>query len=277
MVSDKPGMKTSLPKISVITPSLNQGDFIGQTIESVLSQGYPKLEYIVMDGGSTDNTLEVLKKCDDRVYWETENDRGQSHAINKGLRLASGDVVALLNSDDLHEPETLFKVGKFFAHHPKADWLTGKCRVIDQRGRTIRRGVTQYKNFWLRFRSYRVLLVLDYISQPATFWRYQVIKRIGEFDEDLQYAMDYDYSLRVGQHFQLWVLNEYLASYRMHPSSKAGGSAQAQFCVDLEIAKKYTSSSVIRVLHAFHNSLVVSIYRLLLHKKGFAYLLSSSY
>ncbi len=268
-------MKTSLPKISVITPTFNQGDFIGQTIESVLCQGYPKLEYIVMDGGSTDNTIEVIKKYDDQVYWESEKDRGQSHAINKGLRLASGEVVAFLNSDDLYEPGTLLKVGNFFVHHPEADWLTGRCRIIGQGGRVIRRGVTYYKNFWLRVRSYWILLVLDYISQPATFWRNQVIKRIGGFDEDLQYAMDYDYSLRVGQHFQLWVLNEYLASYRIHPSSKAGASAQAQFCVDLEIAKKYTSSSVIRDLHAFHNALIVSIYRLLLHEKGHANLLST--
>lgn len=264
-------MKTSLPKISVITPSLNQGTFIGQTMESVLSQSYPKLEYIVMDGGSTDNTLEVLTKCDDRVYWESEKDRGQSHAINKGLRLASGDVIALLNSDDLYEPGTLLKVGDFFAHHPEAEWLTGKCRVIDHKGRIIRRGVTQYKNFWLRFRSYRVLLVMDYISQPATFWRSQLIHRIGEFDDDLQYAMDYDYSLRVGRYFQLWVLNEYLASYRIHPSSKAGESAQAQFCVDLEIAKKYTSSSLIQFLHSFHNAIIVNIYRLMLHGKDHPY------
>jgi len=113
--------------------------------------------------------------------------------------------------------------------------------------------------------------VLGYISQPATFWRRQVIKRIGGFDEDLQYAMDYDYSLRVGQHFQLWVLNECLASYRIHPSSKAGASAQAQFRADLEIAKRHTSSSAIRVLHASHNALIVSIYRLLLQEEGHAY------
>lgn len=270
-------MNCSLPRISIITPSLNQGDFIGETIESVLNQGYPKLEYFVIDGGSTDNTLEVLGRYGDRILWESEKDRGQSHAINKGLELVSGDVIAFLNSDDLYEPGALLKVGNFFSNHPEANWLTGKCRIIDQRGRTIRRGITSYKNFWLCIRSYRILLVLDYISQPATFWRNPVIKRIGGFDEDLQYAMDYDYSLRVGQHFPLSVLNEYLASFRIHSSSKAGSSAQTQFDVDLEIAKRYTSSAMVQVLHSFHNALIVSIYRLLLHGNDHPHILSAEF
>jgi GT2 family glycosyltransferase len=230
-----------------------------------------------MDGGSTDNTLDVLKKYGDCFQWRSEKDRGQSHAVNKGLELVSGEVVAFLNSDDLYEPGALLTVGNFFANHPEAGWLTGKCRIIDHRGKTIRRGITSYKNFWLRVCSYQVLLVLDYISQPATFWRNQVIKRIGEFDEDLDYAMDYDFSLRVGKHYKLWVLNDYLASYRIHSSSKAGSSAQAQFCVDLEIAKQYSSSSIIRMLHLFHNALIISIYRLLSRCKDLPSILSPGF
>ena len=99
-----------LPKITIITPSYNQGEFVGQTIESVLSQDYPDLEYIVMDGGSTDGTLDVLKQYDGRLHWTSEPDRGQSHAINKGLRQASGEILAFLNSDDLYEPGALMKV-----------------------------------------------------------------------------------------------------------------------------------------------------------------------
>ncbi len=270
-------MNNSLPKISVITPSLNQGDFIGQTIESVLNQEYPKLEYIIMDGGSTDNTLEVLEKYEDRIYWRSERDRCQSHAMNKGLELVSGEVVAFLNSDDLYEPGALLTVGNFFANHPEVDWLTGKCRIIDCSGKTIRRGITFYKNFWLRIKSYQVLLVLDYISQPATFWRSRVVKRIGEFDEDLEYAMDYDFSLRVGQHYPLWVLNDYLASYRIHSSSKAGSSAAAQFHVDLEIAKQYSSSSMIRLLHLFHNALIIYVYRFLSRKRDHLYKLAPDF
>jgi glycosyltransferase involved in cell wall biosynthesis len=252
---------SNLPRISIITPSYNQGEFIGQTIDSVLGQGYPNLEYIVMDGGSTDRTLEVLEGYQGRLSWVSERDRGQSHAINKGLRMATGEVIAFLNSDDLYEPGALMRVGKFFARHPQAAWVTGKCWIIDQNGRKIRRAIILYKNLWLRLRSYTMLQVIDYISQPATFWRRRVVDKVGVFDESLRYAMDYDYSLRVGRHFALWVIDDYLASFRIHPSSKAGSSANAQFDTDLEIAKKHVSSPVLRGLHALHNAVIVGAYR----------------
>jgi len=231
-----------LPRITIITPSYNQGNFIRQTIDSILSQGYPNLEYIVMDGGSTDQTMDIVRSYGDRLTWFSERDRGQSDAINKGLRLATGDVVAFLNSDDVYEPGALRKVGEYFQAHPDAFWLTGKCRVVDQNGREINKLITAYKNFWLMWKSYAVLTVLDYVSQPATFWRKEVIQKVGYFDESLRYAMDYDYSLRVGKHYRLNFLSEYLASFRIHPSSKAGSSANAQFDADFAIAQKHVNS-----------------------------------
>lgn len=253
-----------LPRITVVTPSYNQGEFIEQTIQSVLGQGYPALEYIIMDGGSTDGTVDVLKRYDGRLHWTSEPDRGQSHAINKGLRVATGEVVAFLNSDDLYERGALLKVGTFLAQHPGASWLSGRCRNIDDQGREIRKAITLYKNLWLRLRSFAVLQVLDYVAQPATFWRRRVIEKVGLFNEELRYAMDYDYSLRVGQHFKLWVLNEYLACYRTHAKSKGGLSANAQFDCDLDIARKHVSSPVLRGLHRLHNALVVAVYARLL-------------
>lgn len=257
----------TLPKITVITPSFNQGEFIEQTINSVLSQNYPDLEYIIMDGGSTDNTLEVLRKYDGRLLWTSEKDRGQSHAINKGLRIATGEIIAFLNSDDLYEPGSLMKVGTFFMNFPEANWLTGKCRTIDPAGKEIRKGITLYKNAWLKLRSYDVLAVLNYISQPATFWTRKVVRRIGSFDESLHYAMDYDYWLRVGSKFKLWVLNDYLASFRIHPSSKAGSSAHAQFDAEFQISKRYITSPVLVWLHTTHVALTVVIYRKLMSSR----------
>ena len=259
-------MTPGLPRISVVTPSYNQGAFIEQTIESVLGQDYPDLEYSVVDGGSTDGTLAILERYGDRLAWVSEPDRGQSDALNKGFREATGDVVAFLNSDDYYEPGALRAVGEFFARNPESSWVTGKCRTVDENGREIRSAITRYKNFWLRRRSLRVLQVLNYVSQPATFWHRRVLERVGAFDETLQYAMDYDYSLRVADHFSLDYVDRYLASFRVHPTSKAGASAHTQFDADLEIARRHVRSPVLLGLHRAHNALTVGIYRRLLER-----------
>jgi glycosyltransferase involved in cell wall biosynthesis len=256
-----------LPKISVVTPSYNQAAFLEQTIQSVLSQGYPELEYIVMDGGSTDGSVDILKRYTDQLHWVSEKDSGQSHAINKGMRMASGDVLAYLNSDDCYEPGALLRVGQFFAEHPQAHWLTGRCRVIDPQGLEIYKAITLYKNIWLRLRSITVLKILDYVSQPATFWSREVIREVGFFDEELQFAMDYDYSLRVANRFKLYVLNEYLAAFRIHPDSKTGATAQINFAHDLAVARKYCSSPVTTGLHWLHNAMILAVYRWLFSRK----------
>lgn len=256
-------MNDSLPRISIITPSLNQGEFIEQTILSVLNQGYPDLEYIIIDGGSSDGTLDILRKYEHQLSWISEPDRGQSHAINKGLRIVTGEVVAYLNSDDLYQPGALLRVGEFFVRHPKAEWVTGKCHIINVDNVEIRKSITCYKNIWLKLKSYRVLLVTDYISQPATFWRRCILDEVGYFDESLFYTLDYDYSLRVGQYINLWVINSYLASFRIHSSSKTTFSAVNQFNSDLEVAKRYTSSILIRYLHTIHNLLILKVYKFL--------------
>jgi glycosyltransferase involved in cell wall biosynthesis len=250
-----------LPTISVITPSYNQAGFIEQTIESILSQDYPGLEYIVMDGGSTDGTLDVLKKYDGRILWFSERDRGQAHAINKGLAIAKGDILAYLNSDDCYLPGALEQVGRFFASHPAAAWLTGRCRIIDTQGREIRRAIQWYKNFWLQFRSYQVLLVLDYIAQPATFWRRDVFQQVGTFDETMHLVLDYDLSLRLGRSYPLHVLNQPLAAFRVHENSKSSTSTSVHFQADLDIARRYTASRLLIGLHALHNQLILATYR----------------
>jgi len=251
-----------LPRITLVTPSYNQGNFIEETIRSVLDQQYPNLEYIIMDGCSTDGTVDILRKYEKQLVWRSEQDRGQSDALNKGFRMGSGEIFAFINSDDVYAPGALHKVGIFFADHPQACWLTGRCRIVDPHGREFRKLITAYKNFWLLFTSYAVLLVIDYISQPATFWRRQVVERIGPFDETLHYSMDYDYSLRVGKEYQLWVMNDTLASFRIHPSSKSG-QIEDHFNTDLSIAQRYSKSGFQVGLHRLHNQLIISAYSLM--------------
>ncbi len=243
-----------------MTPSYNQGEFIKQTIDSILNQGYPDLEYIVIDGGSTDNTLSVLKDYGDRVSWVSEQDRGQSHAINKGMERATGEVVGFLNSDDVLAPGSLMRVGRYFSKHPNSKWVTGKCRTIDTQGKEIRKWITLYKILWLFFKSKYALLVVNYISQPATFWRREAIDTIGYFNEQWKYAMDYDYWLRMMKIYDLKFINDYLASFRIHSESKAGASANAQFDGALMILKSHGVSPFYVRMHKLHDAIIVLIY-----------------
>jgi glycosyltransferase involved in cell wall biosynthesis len=249
-----------LPKISIVTPSFNQGQFIEETIQSVLNQNYPDLEYIIVDGGSTDNTLDILRKYSDSVFWIIEPDRGQVDAINKGLRRATGEVIAFLNSDDLYVPGALRAVGEYAVAHPEAMLITGQCRNIDENGAEIRKAIAFYKNIWLRLRSYQALLTLNYISQPATFWRKAVIERIGYLDESLHYTMDYDYWLRIGCQYTIHCLYRYLACFRIHSSSKSGTTAHKQFDEELFVAAKYGAGLPLR-LHRLHRFVTVFIYK----------------
>jgi glycosyltransferase involved in cell wall biosynthesis len=251
---------TEWPKISIITPSFNQGAFIEETIQSVLSQDYPNLEYMIIDGGSTDDTLDILYRYQDQLTWISEADRGQVDAINKGLKLASGEVLAYLNSDDLYLPGALRRVGTYFAEHPQADWLTGYCQNVDGDGRPIRGLIRAYKIFWLRWPSYRVLLVLNYIAQPATFWRRRVTEAIGPLDESLNYTMEYQYWLRIGAEHRLHVLKEDLAVFRLHNQSKSGNTAHKQFEEELGVARGF-AGPVLLGLHKAHNAVVIGIYK----------------
>ena len=237
------------PRITIVTPSYNQGPFIERTIRSVLDQGYPNLEYIVMDGGSTDGTIDILKKYEGQLTWTSEKDKGQANAINKGIARSTGDIIAYLNSDDVYEAGALSRVAEHFSTRPGAMWLTGKCRIIDEQDREIRRPITAYKNFLLRHYSYSLLLVTNPVSQPATFWRRDAVKEFGLFDENEHLVMDYDYWLRIGKKYPLAVLNEYLAAFRVYAASKTSRSFLTTFKREMELARRYSDSRLLNGLH----------------------------
>jgi glycosyltransferase involved in cell wall biosynthesis len=252
-------MKTTLPKISIVTPTLNQALFIEETIQSVLSQDYPNLEYLIVDGGSTDNTMQVIRKYEAHLSWISEKDNGQTDAINKGLKLVTGDIVAFINSDDCYAPGAFMAVGEFFASHPETNWLTGLCINIDEAGNEIRRLTRLYKNFWLLWNSYTVLKVLNYISQPSTFWKRSTMERIGYFNEKLYYTMDYDYWLRLGGSYPLHVLYRDLARFRIHGNSKSGTTTHRQFDEELKVVEQYYRGLPV-FIHRLHGKLITKVY-----------------
>jgi glycosyltransferase involved in cell wall biosynthesis len=253
------------PKISLVTPSLNQGRFIEGTIQSILSQNYPNLEYLVMDGGSTDNTLDVLKRYSNQLKWVSEKDTGQTNAINKGLRMASGEILAYLNADDLLLPGTLLKVAQLFMEHPKVMWVTGQCRIIDEDNHEIRRLITAYKNLWLHISHPSILLITDYISQPSTFWRANVMSELGYLDESLHYVMDYEYWLRLYSKYPPMFIPEYLAAFKIHRQSKTTSTGHKNVFIEEErtIIQRHTNSRSLMMLHDLHRLLMTSTYSLI--------------
>ncbi len=198
------------PPISIITPSFNQGRFVERTIESVLGQDVPGLEYVVMDGGSTDQTVQILRRYHGRLRWTSGRDGGHSDAINKGIAATSGEIVGWLNSDDIYFPGALQCVVAYFAEHPEAQVVYGDAQHIDADDRFIEQYPTEPWDFE-RFKE------ICFISQPATFLRRQVVLDNGPLDTSLRYCMDYEYWFRLaGRGVRFTYLPRLLAATRLH-------------------------------------------------------------
>lgn len=207
------------PKLSIITPSFNQAQFIEQTILSVLDQNYEPLEYIIIDGGSTDGSVDIIKKYEDRLaYWVSEPDRGQSHAINKGLEQASGDIVAFLNSDDLYLPGAFAAVERYFSEHPQAQWICGDTLMFGggKKDEVIEAQVPK---------TAADCLCWDYLApQPGMFWKRELLR--DGFAERWRYCFDHELYVRLlleGRRCEH--LSFTLAAYRLHAASKTVAEA----------------------------------------------------
>jgi glycosyltransferase involved in cell wall biosynthesis len=243
-------------RLSIVTPSYNQAEFVGETIESVLGQeGDFELEYFVMDGGSTDGSVDVIRRYAELVEtgrwtprcrrlvmrWASGRDDGQAAAINAGLRQATGDVLAYINSDDLYFPGAFARVLRAFAAEPAADLVYGDGDVIDRSGarqwewlsRPYDHAVmTSYHFLWNDF--------TNYIMQQATFWRRRVRDRIGDFDEAFHFALDAEYWIRAGAAgLRLRHVPEKLGKFRMIPGTKSLSSVTAFWADYLEIFRRY--------------------------------------
>ena len=209
------------PLVSIVTPSLNQGRFIEAAIESVLSQDYPRIEYIVIDGGSTDETLDILARYGQRFTWISEPDGGQSHAINKGFRRARGDVLAWLNSDDTYLPGAVRSAVEHLTEHPDCALVYGDGYLMDEDGRMTRPfPATEPFDLW------KLVYVHDYILQQSAFFRRDAVDAAGYLDESLHWGMDWDLFIKIGRRYRVDYLPKALASLREYGTAKtfSGGT-----------------------------------------------------
>ena len=200
--------------ISIITPSYNQADFLEETIRSVLEQDYAEVEYLIVDGASTDGSVDIIRRyARDLSWWCAEKDTGQADAINKGFARAKGEIIAWLNSDDYYLPGTLSTIAEIFAAHPKIGIVYGDVLSVDGAGRAIN---------VQRFAPYRLedLMAFKIISQPAVFMRREILEKAGYLDENYHFMLDHHLWLRMAQHAPLFYLPKILAAARYHENAK---------------------------------------------------------
>ncbi len=222
--------------VSIVTPSFNQGKYLRRTIDSVLAQTYPHIEYLVMDGGSTDNSVAILESYGSAFHWESTPDRGQTHAINKGLAQVSGNILAYLNSDDVLFPSTIEKVVSHFEENPNWDMVFGRADYIDESDCFLGEYATRPFNLDL-------LAENCFICQPAAFWRRRVVEKIGPFDESLKFCMDYEYWIRMADAgFHLEYVEDKLAASRMYPQTKTASCRKEIYRESIAICRNYFGS-----------------------------------
>lgn len=210
---------TQLPLVSIITPSYNQVHSIERTILSVCQQDYPHIEHWIIDGGSTDGTLEILRQYEGRVFWISERDKGQADALNKGFRRAKGEILGWLNSDDYYEPGAIRTAVEFFLAHPDVEMVYGDCYYVYER-----EGQRRVELF--RSRPFDLELLIDdgcFIAQPAAFFRKSALE-VGLLDTRLNYVMDYDLWIRIGKCKKVEYLPVVLANFTFSEHSKSGAT-----------------------------------------------------
>jgi glycosyltransferase involved in cell wall biosynthesis len=211
-----PAMSMSYPRVSIITPSFNHATFLERTILSVLEQRYPNLEYIIIDGGSTDGSMDIIMKhAKHLAYWVSEPDHGQVHAINKGLKIATGDWIGWQNSDDVYYPGSIFDLTQAAAAHPHAHLIIGNMMLIDEQDDEIRD---------IRYvrPTYRSLLAEGMVlTNQAAFWRRSLHEKIGYLNEEFSCGFDYEWFLRVTQRCKVHHVNKIWGGLRIHNKTKS--------------------------------------------------------
>jgi glycosyltransferase involved in cell wall biosynthesis len=249
-------------KISIVTPSYNQGAFLEKTIKSVLDQNYPDLEYIVIDGGSTDNSIEIINKYADKLsYYISELDSGQSNAINKGFIRATGDILAWINSDDQYYPGVLQKIAMEFENNPSVDLIYGYHNDINEKEEVVRKG------FHIPFSRHTFKIGFG-ICQPTSFWRRRIWDKCGPLDVQLHYCMDYDFyakALKCGFIFKS--IRLLVCKFRYHKSNKGtiarhGFKSEGNYVMSKHFPA-YHSNYIIHLMSSVEIAIIVAIRRII--------------
>lgn len=213
---------SATPKISIITPSFNLGNHIKKAIDSVLSQDYANFEYIVIDGGSRDNTIDILKSYDTKLKWISEPDNGQTDAINKGLKMCGGDLFAWLNADDYYEPDAFQKVAAIYIKNPNVGVIYGNCYMDYITEKQLSKPL---ESIDLK----KMLNEGNLIYGPASFYNLPMLKQLGGFDTSIDYWMDYDVYLKLKKISDFYYIDENLANFTVRPGQKSRSDNKAEY------------------------------------------------
>lgn len=232
------------PLVTIVTPCYNSAQFIEDTIQSVLAQTYPNIEYIVMDGGSTDGTQAIAERYADRLTLISERDRGQTHAINKGWQRAKGDILAWLNADDLYYPDTVEKAVSYLTAHPETGWVYGKPDILDIHGTPM-----PYRAPALPWDYNKLLTYGCYITQPTVFMRREVYEKCGDLDETLHYGMDYEYWLRIGKMYTPLYAPDIQVAVKVYRHTKTRGGGFKRFAEFEALLARHGGSGLPAAMH----------------------------
>lgn len=254
-----------LPSITIVTPTFNANATIRETLASIHEQNYPQLEHVVVDGGSTDGTVELLASEAEagRLRYISEPDDGLSDAFNKGVAMATGEWIAWLNADDVYEPGALDAVGKAIAARPEVEWATGRCRIMGDDGAESRKAVTAYKNFLLRHYSFGLYLTNNFVSSPATFFRRDVVEELGHaLDTRFRYSADYDLWLRLARRGDPVLVDADVSRFRMGEGSLSITGFEDQFVEHAQNARENGEGHRLAVaVNAVASRLIILTYR----------------
>jgi glycosyltransferase involved in cell wall biosynthesis len=257
-----------LPKITIVTPSFNQGNYLEKTILSVIGQGYPNLEYIIMDGGSTDESLNIIRKYEGHfAHWESGPDKGQADAINKGFQIATGDILAWLNSDDMYLPGTLNYISKRLENTQEIRIVFGNCLRFNQE--------TRYASGSNVEEAHRTLDIslIDYIIQPSCFWTKTVWDKVGSLNSNLVYCLDWDWFIRAKRlEVEFEAVGEYLSLYRLHAQHKTALGGEKRINEIAWVYQTYHSIAIAQNYLAFSKDPAVQISWKVMHKIRFPWI-----